>query len=155
MNLLVVSVWWSSRGVFGSTYFCEMAYFTTFVAYSTLTQANFCVVSFGTASCAWLLMWWCWYLLMLIVLIWVLNMYFLIYVVDKLYLRSLFVWFSSILLDKVAAFSIAFVISGALFSVRLVSVNNRCLYRGAAWYHLISDIIIGIGSIFTMENKFS
>lgn len=70
--LLVVSVWWSSRGGFGSTHFCEMAYFTTFVAYSTSTQANFCVVSFGTASCAWLCMWWCWYLLMLIVLIWVL-----------------------------------------------------------------------------------
>ena len=125
--------------------------------FSWTSSTKICMVSVGTASCTWLCIgadlywhWLCW-------LYW--FGYFLAGYVfldlcsgRSLFVCSLLVQYSSILVGKVVAFFIAFAIYSVLFSGRVLSVSNWfCNFGGTAGYHLmISDIIISIICTFTM-----
>ena len=74
-----------------------------------------------------------------------LNMHFLIYVVDRLSLCvPLFVRFSCVLLHNVAAFSTAFAISSDWFSVRLVYVNNHFCNFVELQLHMTWSLILSL-----------
>ena len=63
------------------------------------------------------------------------------------FFNSRFVQFSSILLDKVEAFAIAFSISSVLFSVRLVSVSNHFCNFVEVQLHITGSLILSSVSL--------
>ena len=112
-------------------------------------------VFFGTASCARFCILWCRFLLMLIMLIvliwvpfcWIYVSWCMLWTNAVFFFNSRFVQFSSILLDKVEAFAIAFSISSVLFSVRLVSVSNHFCNFVEVQLHITGSLILSSVSL--------